>query len=153
MYLPDGSLTFSTTVLGASLGGSGGTSILGVSLDEGLGGTGCLPLPLDLDFEAPLVTALLPLVSMLSSFVPQAIEPAAGGDFLSILAVFLADRPSPDEPRLLGSCQCFLLLSVCRAAIEPLTSVLEVVGEGEVRSTAESAPVTSSCGSPLPVVW
>ena len=66
---------------------------------------------------------------------------------MSILAALVVDRPSWEEDRLsLLMCECFrsdLSVMVLVDTEAAFISVVEVGGEGEVRSTAESAPITS----------
>ena len=72
---------------------------------------------------------------------------------MSILGDLVVDRPSREEDRLSSlMCECFrsdlgvIILFDTEAAF---ISVVEVGGEGEVRSTAESAPTISFWVDPI----
>lgn len=75
------------------------------------------------------------------------------GDLVSILADLVVDRPSWEEDRLSSlMCECFrsdLSVMVLFDTEAAFISVVEVGGEGEVRSTAESAPITSFWVDPI----
>ena len=74
------------------------------------------------------------------------------GGLVSILAALVPDLPSREEDRLSLKCECFLSDLSVTVLVDregAFISVMEVGGEGEVRSTAESTPTISLWVDPI----